>query len=349
MIMRRERIMKAAGGVREALNAAQIRELLWIVRSGPAEEGDNRTQRILLAYHEFMRHYYAFGEEEKDLLAFLGLTPLLEVGFWSGLLEGGPAIDRKALTDVEVAAYNVIFVMPKLRELLARETDKGELIIADGRASGREIKCLRVLVAERERSLTDPSTIINLIRAMNKLYDTLSVSHAERSVSLAIGSIDSGSAKSFDFFGATPVMDEIASLLLNVWDRVKYCAEETYGHQIELAMVAAGFLPQSKNAQTQSTADDELAQRTMRIVAKCIEMLFRSGAYTEEMDAPTDMRASRILGTKARSIQFKEESMPIEPERDNVRQSLEPKVWPTTPSVVNLVPAVFGILPKRSA
>jgi hypothetical protein len=347
--MRRERIMKAAGGVREALNAAQIRELLWVVRAGPAEEGDNRTQRILMAYHEFMRHYYSFGEEEKDLITFLGLTPLLEIGFWSGLLEGGPAIDRKVLTDVEVAAYNVIFVMPKLRELLARESDKGELIIADGRASGREIKCLRILVAERERTLTDPGTIINLIRAMNKLYETMSVSHAERSISLAIGSIDSGSAKSFDFFGATAIMEEISTLLVSVWDRVKYCAEETYSYQIELAMVAAGFVPRDKNGQAQNAADDEQTQRTVRTVAKCIEMLFRAGAYTEEMDAPTDMRASLILATKARSIQFKEESTPVEAARDNGRSSLEPKAWPAGPSVVNLVPAVFGILPKRSA
>jgi hypothetical protein len=347
--MRRDRIMKAAGSVREALNAAQIRELLWVVRTGPAEEGDNRTQSVLLAYHEFMRHYYSFGEEEKDLIDFLGLTPLLEIGFWSGLLDGGPAMDRKVLTDVEVAAYNVIFVMPKLRELLARETDKGEFIIADGRASGREIKCLRVLVAEKERSLTDPSTIINLIRAMNKLYETLAVSHAERSVSLTIGSIDSGSAKSFDFFGATTVMEEIATLLVNVWDRIKYCAEETYGYQIELAMVATGFFPRAKNAQAQSTVDEEQAQRTTRTVAKCIEMLFRSGAYTEGMDAPADMRASRILAAKARSVQFREESTPIEASGDNARSSLEPKAWPAGPSIVNLVPAVFGILPKRSA
>ena len=118
-------------------------------------------------------------------------------------------------------------------------------------------------------------------------------------------------------------------------------------YQIELAMVAAGFLPRDKNGQAPGAGDDEQTQRTVRTVAKCIEMLFRAGAYTEEMDTPTDMRASRILGTKARSIQFKEESTPVEAGRDNGRSSLEPKAWPAAPSVVNLVPSAT-ILPPNS-
>jgi hypothetical protein len=342
--MRRDRIIRAAGNIREALHAAHIRELLREARTGQPASGENRSQRILRAYHEFLDHYRLFGEEEKNLVAFLGLSPLLDIGFWSGLLDGGQAVDRKLLSDVEVAAYNVIFVMPKLREILARETDKEDLMVADRRGLDRPVKCLRVLVGEKERSLTDPNTIITVIRAMDKLYKAISVLHGGKSVGLAIGSIDSGSAKSFDFFGASAIMEEIGALLFNIWDRIKYCTEETRRPQIEIAMVAMGFVIRAKKAQAQSMLDDGQAQQITRIVAKSIEMLFQSGAYTEEMDTPRETRASRILSPNGAGVEFKEKSAAMDAERDGVGLSLDYPAWPAGPTIKASAPSIAGIL-----
>ena len=128
------------------------------------------------------------------------------------------------LSDVEVAAYNLIVVMPKLSELLIRETGKADFVVSDSRGRDRQISSLRVFLAEKERSLTDPSIIITLIRSMDKLYNALAILHGEKSVTLAIGPIDSGNAKSFDFFGASAIMEEMGTLLVDVWDWVKYCS-----------------------------------------------------------------------------------------------------------------------------
>ncbi len=338
--MRRDRIAKAANEVREALHAAQIRELLRLVRTGQPAEGENRTQLILRAYNEFMRHYHQFGDQEKGLAASLGLSPLLDIGFWCGLIEGGQAMDRKLLSDVEVAAYNVIFVMPKLSEILTRETDKAQFIVADSRGRDRQISSLRVLVAEKDRSLTDPNIIIALIRSMDKLYKALSIFHGEKNVSLAIGSIDSGSAKSFDFFGASAIMEEIGALLADIWDRIKYCSEQNFRYQIELAMVAIGFVLRVKRAQ--NIVDEEEAQRATRLVAKSIEMLFRCGAYTEDMDATRETRASKILVPKGRTMEFKESGTDIEVKLDSARSSLEHTSW--SPSISGPNPSISGIL-----
>ena len=173
----------------------------------------------------------------------------------------------------------------------------------------------------------------------------MSVLHGEQRVSLSIGSIDSGSAKSFDFFGASAIVDEIATLLIDIWDRIKYCAEDTFRYQIELAMVSSGFVLRAKKMQ----AEDEQLERTAKAVAKCIEMLFRSGAYTGEMDAPREMRASRILAAKEGTVKFKEEGTPIEVNRDNARPALETRTWQTGTSIAGLVPAVAVMLPKGPA
>ena len=330
--MRRERIIKAVNSLREALHAAQIRELLRVARTGQQADSVNRTQRILLAYNEFTRHYQQFGEEEKDLMTFFGLTPLLDLGFWSGLIDGEQAVNRKLISDVDVGAYNVIFVMPKLRELLTRETDKGELIITDSQGTERDVKRVRVLIAEKERSLTDPQIIINVIRSMDELYSSLSALHIDAGVNLSIGSIDSGSAKSLDFFGASPIMEDINSLLINVWDRIKYAAEDNFRYQIEVAMMAAGFVARIKDAQSQQMIGEEQAQRTTRIVAKSIETLFRSGAYTEDMDAPRDIRASQVLTPRTQLIEFKQEERASEVKREELRPALEPAAAEAAPS-----------------
>ncbi len=339
--MRRDSIAKAANDVREALLAAQIDELLRMVRTGQPDENENRTQRILCAHHEFMRHIRQFGDEEKDLLTSLGLSPLLDIGFWSGMFDGGHAVDHKLLSGVEVATYNVIFMMPKFAELLTRETDKREFIVADGQGKDRQISGLRILMAGKDRSLTDPNSVVLLIRSMDKLYKALSILHGEKSVSLAIGSIDSGSAKSFDIFGAAAIIEEIRYLLANVWDKVRYCGEENLRYQIELAMVAVGFAVRAKRAQARNIVDEEAAQRITRLVAKAIEMLFRSGAYTEDMDAQRETRASRILTPKGRTIEFKgEPDIEVNP----LRPALCQPAGPSGPSIAGPAPSLLGIL-----
>ena len=322
--MRRERIIKAVNSLREALHAAQIRELSRVARTGQQADTVNRTQRILLAYNEFTRHYQQFGDEEKDLMTFFGLTPLLDISFWSGLIDGEQAVNRKLISDVDVGAYNVIFVMPKLRELLTRETDKGELIIADSQGDGARDQA-RPRADRGEGAVADrPGIIVNVIRSMDELYSSLSALHIDGGVNLAIGSIDLGSAKSFDFFGASNIMEDINALLINVWDRIKYAAEDNFRYQIEVAMMAAGFVNRIKDAQVQQMIGEEQAQRTTRIVAKSIETLFRSGAYTEEMDAPRDIRASQVLTPRTQLIEYKHEERAAEVKREELRPALEP-------------------------
>ncbi len=340
--MRRDRIAKAANDIREALHAAEIRELLRSVRTGQGAEDENRTVRVLRAYQEFVRHYHKFGDQEKNLVASVGLNPLLDAEFWCGLIDGGNSMDRKVLSDVEVAAYNLMFVMPKLSELLTHETDKGDFVVSDARGKDRQISSLRVFVAERERSLTDPNVIVALIRSMDKLYKALAILHGEKNIGLAVGAMDSGSAKSFDFFGASPIIEEIDNLLISVWDWVKYCSDDNLRYQIELAMVAAGFVVRVKRAQ--AIVNEEDTQRATRVVAKSIEMLFRCGGYTDAMDAERESRASRIFSPKGRTLDIKEKGAEIEVEFGDAGSSGEHSSGSAGHSIAGPVPAISGIL-----
>lgn len=330
--MRRDRIIKAVNTLKDALQAAQIRELLRAARNGQQAEGVNRTQKILLAYNVFMRHYQEFDEEEKEMMSFFGLTPLLDIQFWSALIDGEQAVSRKVMADVDVGAYNVIFVMPKLRELLTREMDREQLIVAEPGGDDQEIKRLRILVAERDRSLTDPQIIIGVMRSLDEFYEGMAALRGGKHPSLSVGAIDSGSAKSFDFFGASSIVDEIYELLISVWDRIKYSAEENFRYQIEVAMMAAGFINRVKDAQTAGRVTEEQGQRITRSVAKAIETLFRSGAYLEDMDEIREIRASKFLMPKTQLLEYRREEARVEFKALEMRDGLETgdKVQPLT-------------------
>jgi hypothetical protein len=321
--MRRDRIIRAVNTLKDALQAAQIRELLRAARNGQQAEGVNRTQKILLAYNVFMRHYQEFDEEEKEMMTFFGLTPLLDIAFWSALVDGEQAVSRKVMADVDVGAYNVIFVMPKLRELLLRETDREQLIVADASGSDQEIKRLRLLVAERDRSLTDPHVIINVMRSIDEFYEGMGALRGGNHPGLSVGAIDSGSTKSFDFFGSTTIMDEISELLIAVWDRIKYSAEENFRYQIEVAMMAAGFINRVKDAQAAGRISEDQGQRITRSVAKAIETLFRAGAYTESMDEVREVRASEFLIPKTQLLEYRREEARVEFKSIEMRDGLE--------------------------
>lgn len=321
--MRRDRIINSVNALRDALQAAQIRELLRGARNGQQAEGVNRTQKILLAYNVFMRHYQDFSEDEKEMMAFFGLTPLLDLAFWSGLIDSEATVSRKLLSDVDVGAYNVIFVMPKLRELLGSDSDRETLVIVDAAGKEATVKRLRMFVAEAERSLTEPNVVINVLRAMEELYDAASSLRGERGTPLSLGAIDGGAGKAFDFFGAQPVIDDINLLLLNVWDRIKYSTDDTFRYQIEVGMMASGFLARLKEAQGSGRVTEEQGGRATRGAAKAIETLFRTGAYTPEMDAVREVKASEFLVPKTPVAQYRRQELQLEVRAGEGRDAFE--------------------------
>lgn len=322
--MRRDDIVKAVDSLRDALQAARIRELLRINRNGEAE-GANRTQKVLLAYSVFTRHYQAFGEQEKELMAYFGLSPLLDINFWSGLLDSDQSVSRKVLADLDVGAYNVIYVMPRLRDLLIRETESDELTIADGSGAEMQMRRLRILLAERPRALTDPEALVGVIRSVEDMYEALSTLRRSENTRLVIGAMDAGEAKSIDFFGASAVIDELQRLILDVWDRLKYSTQENYRYQIEVALMAAGFVGAVNESRAAEGLSEEEGQRITRRVGKAIEALFRAGAYTPEMDEPRDVRASDVLAPKREMLEYKAEERPGDPADERRAEDLSPE------------------------
>jgi hypothetical protein len=320
MSMRRDRIVKAVNNLKEALNAAQIRDLLRVARSGQQGEGGSRTQRILIAYNTFSQHHKEFSADEKQLMTFFGLDPLLDVAFWSNLIEGEQSVSRKLLSEVDVGAYNVTFVMPKLRDLLTQDGGRDTLSIDDSAGAQHEMKRLRIMAAETEQSLSDPSAVIAIVRSMSELYDALSSIYGATGVNLAIGAIDSGGGKTFDFYGAAHVMEALDDLFANVSNRVRHGAEDNIRHQIEMGMMTSAFVAKVKEAQNSHLVSDDQGQRLTRLAAKAIETLLRNGGYMEDMEGIHDVKASQFLTPRLQPLEYQEEPR-VDSRRDDIRDA----------------------------
>ena len=136
--------------LKDALQAAQIRELLRAARNARKAEG--RTgRRVCDEYRCFMRHYQEFAEEER-IDGFSASR--------TGSISPSVRADRReqvriaqAMADVEGGAYNVLFVMPKLRELLTPRMPSDSSSAPTDRQ--RQESAPPALVAEKGRSLND--------------------------------------------------------------------------------------------------------------------------------------------------------------------------------------------------
>ncbi len=324
--MRRDRIVEAVNNLSAALQAAQIREVLRIGRSSQQSEDQSATQKALMAYSIFSQHHIDFGEEEKQLMSLFGLNPLINVNFWSGLLENNRGMSQKLISDVDIGVYNVVYILPKMCDLLIRETDKNGLFVKLQDGLEREVQRLRVFIAEKKNALTDTAVVSDVIRSVDDFYENLCFLHKSNYVSLSIGSIDSGSAKCLDFFGAADVVNDMNDILSSVWHQVKHASQENIRYQIEVALMSAGFVARINNAQKSKTINEEDGKRISRLVAKSIENMLRNGAYTAEMDRAEETRASQLLERRTDLLEYlSEQTLQSDTEFDVIASEIGPR------------------------
>ena len=307
--MRRDGIIQSMERLREALIDSQVRDVLRLGRANPPAEDTSMTQKMLMSYSIFSQHHLNFGEGEKYLMSLFGLTPLVNVNFWSGLLDGDRNMSQKMLSDIEVGVYNIIYVMPKFKDLLVRETDKEAFLVKLKDGKEGEVSRLRIFIAEKGDALTDTSIVGNVIKAVEELYENFSYMNKSGYVPLSIGSMDSGSSKSFDFFGNKSIMAEIAEIISEVWSKIKLNNDdENVRYQIEVALMAVGLVKRIQDKQREGVITEEEGQRVTHSIGKAIEALFQNGAYTAKMDKEEESRASMILQQKVAQIELQPSS-----------------------------------------
>lgn len=318
--MRRDRIIEAVESLREALSAAQVRQVLNFLRHERATDATLSVQRILACYSAFSQYYVEFGDEERDLMQVFGLVPLSDVNFWSSLIDADSQTVNKAIGTIDVGLYNVLFVLPKLKHLLARQNETESMFVTSSDGSQRAVKRLRMMVSENSSGLTQTVVLTNVLKAVEDFYEVLFPLHKTSYVPLSVGGVDSGDVKVVDFFGVDDVVTDMTEVLADVWHRVKYSMIDNFRYEIQVSVSCIEFYGRLEAAKRSKLLSQEDVQRIVQTIAKSVEVIFRSGAYTDEMNQVDDMRASSVLRrrTEVMEQQSQQATAQTEAQGDNV-------------------------------
>lgn len=248
-------------------------------------------------------------------MVLFGLGPLANVNFWSSLLDTDSAQVQKTIGNIDVGLYNILFVMPKLQELLARGTDQEGMVVTSNDGAKLPVKRLRMMISENSVGLTQTVVMTNVFKAVEEFYEVLFPLHKTSYVPLSIGAMDSGSAKVIDFFGVDEVMKDMTEVLAAVWHRVKYSMVDNFRYEIQVSVSCVEFYSRLEEAKRAKLVTQEDVQRIVHTIAKSIEVIFRNGAYTEDMNKVDDMRASAVLQRRMDAMeQRKERAVETPPE-----------------------------------
>ena len=117
--------------------------------------------------------------------------------------------------------YNIMTFLPELKNLLIRETDK-EFTDIKTKKTDAENTILRVIVRDKPKAELSLKHLSNILVDITNLYEIIIKLDGLEHDELRIGSIDSGSDKSFDFVGIAEAISKLSSFILECWDRVRF-------------------------------------------------------------------------------------------------------------------------------
>jgi ABC-type cobalamin transport system ATPase subunit len=101
---------------------------------------------------------------------------------------------------------------------------------------------------------------------------------------LIIGSMDSGSEKSFDVIAVASAISKLSSFLLECWNRIRFHSAEKAEKNIKTVSEGLDVIAKiEQNLEKRSIGEAEAA-RLKKVVLKYVNNLFNNGVYTPEME-----------------------------------------------------------------
>lgn len=276
--MRRDQLLKAINNVTSAIRDSQIRRLIQrqISQDSDRNSKENETsQEVLESFKKFALASASFGAEEHKVLEVFELTDILDVSFWTMLTSRTTA---STLYATYSAVGSLLEYSRGITELLHRDDDyKTKPQLADG------IGSTRILVSDNDGISVQQVALC--LRSLDELYNNVCIISQISSDKLRLGSIDSGSTKVFDIFGAAKAIDMLSGFMLETWDRIRYAsslkATATFRASVEGLTAIEKLGELVKNG----ALSPEEGERIRRSMVREVNQLIGAGAYTEDMTA----------------------------------------------------------------
>lgn len=279
--MRRNEIVSATNAILDALKISGLGDYLMEIRRRGESAGD---PAILEHLKPFAILSSQFSSAAQSVLQIVGLDLLEEASTWGQLIQKDNPLVWQLASRVNFARE----YLPKIIKLLEQK-GKEEFIRVAGKntrfSSG--VETISVILLEKDSEFSRPQRLIEVLEAIDLLYEHCARLLGEPSGKLTVLSCDSGSDKSFDLLGAAKVIEQIKELILGLWDKVVFFKERRFSAQMEV--ISDGLNTFHKITELESTGNlgPEEAEIIRRGLMRGCQKFLDSGAIIPEIGEHT--------------------------------------------------------------
>jgi hypothetical protein len=200
--------------------------------------------------------------------------------------------------------YLNIFIKaaPSLVNILARAGDEAPSKDHKAQLDGKSKTTF--LVKDKDvpdLSLRHLSTILNDVET---LYHAIAKIYGIEGGELVVGSMDSGSEKSFDVIGVAAAISKLSSFLLECWNRIRFHSAEKAEKNIKTVSEGLDVLEKINQNLEKRSIDEAEAVRLKKVVLKCVNNLFGNGVYTPEMELVVIVKPSQLPVDRRKMIPY---------------------------------------------
>jgi len=281
--MRRMEIIQAAQKVLDAIRDSHIFEAFEkTLREGPPER-EAFNAYLMSRLHEYSLLAKDYGPIEKQISDILHLTAMTNSEKWSDVVY------------TKEGSYGTIFVwnrylsfavnyLPLFLELL--KPDYLAITQKSPEQLPVELKGKALLTAILIEDNNHPPTtdrIIDLLSSISSLYEVSSTILKHPTVHLTMIGCDSGSEKTFDFLGATKVIQMVKEIILSLWDRIMFFRERQIAQRVELVAKSLPVINDIWNLENEDKIGHEEAELLRRRLIDSAQKFITCGTVISEM------------------------------------------------------------------
>lgn len=301
--MLRKDIINSFQQVTGAIDECQILDLIKDMTIGARSDTEKKKDDIINSVQKFRKWACAsekFNNSGRMLMNILGIEFLDEPKsrFWEFALskrEEGARLDPDMYFRIKFFVEEV----PKVIQLLEQDVDRYSPKEIETEARDRSV--LSTVVVE-ERGFSSPTRIIMLMTSVQLLYEVYAEIDHVSPTDLCLISCDSGSDKSFDFFGAAKIIEQIRKTILDLWDRIIFYRERKMDARLDLVSKSLPIIEHIDSLEKNGKLGPEQAGKMRRDISLGVGKFIDSGAVIPEMEERSTVSPRQLMAPEPKLL-----------------------------------------------
>jgi hypothetical protein len=281
--MRRMEIVEASQKIIDAINQSHIFEAFEKTLREGTPEGETFNAYLMSRLHEYSLMAKDYGPVAEKIAEILHLSSITDSNKWPDVVyakEGRPGTifvwNRYLYFAVNYLPLFLELIKPEYLAAAQKSPDE-----APDEYKGKTL--LTTILIEDSKHPPIIDRITDLLASVSSLYDTSAMLLKHPTVHLTMVGCDAGSEKTFEFLGATRVMEMVKEILLSLWDRIMFFRERQIAQRVELVAKSLPAINEIWAMENENKIGHEEAELLRVKLIDSVQKFITCGAVIPEM------------------------------------------------------------------